>query len=160
MSKEPLEDLPAHWREKITAERIPRCPVPGDCWTWTGCRNKAYGKVADGMHTKQIHRAVYERLIGEIPAALELDHLCCNTFCCNPDHLEAVTRAVNMRRAMLRRRGWTWTDIRADERIRKTEEESLTAAMSRPSPTGLSPNSRFRRTLHKRAMLELQKRDR
>src|SRR5690606_27089460 len=35
---------------------------------------------------------------GPIPAGLVIDHLCGNTSCCNPEHLEAVTNAENMRR--------------------------------------------------------------
>jgi hypothetical protein len=44
------------------------------------------------------HRVAYELVIGQIPAGLELDHLCRNVVCVNPAHLEPVTRAENMRR--------------------------------------------------------------
>ena len=36
-------------------------------------------------------------------SGLELDHLCVNPGCCNPDHLELVTGAENTRRAHERR---------------------------------------------------------
>lgn len=151
-----LDDLPPHWRAKLDVARVKGCLVKGPCWTWTGAKNGSYGKVTDGYHTKQIHRAVYERLVGPIPTELQVDHLCSNTYCCNPAHLEPVTRAVNMRRGMLRRRGWTHAEIMLDERLRRQEEEHVQNMLSRPSPTGLSRRSRYRRLIHKRAQLELE----
>jgi len=45
------------------------------------------------------HRVVYEHMVGDIPAGLQLDHLCRNRICVNPAHLEPVTAQVNTRRA-------------------------------------------------------------
>ena len=45
------------------------------------------------------HRYVYLTSGHEIPEGLELDHLCRNRRCVNPDHLEPVTKSENMRRA-------------------------------------------------------------
>lgn len=45
------------------------------------------------------HRWSYEYHVGPIPAGLDIDHLCRNRRCVNPDHLEPVTRAENIRRA-------------------------------------------------------------
>lgn len=44
------------------------------------------------------HRYVYESIRGPIPEGLVLDHLCRNTSCVNPDHLEPVTYGENFRR--------------------------------------------------------------
>lgn len=75
------------------------------CWEWTGgkCGN-GYGnmflrKESDGR-TKRIyaHRVSYEHFVGPIPDGLELDHLCRNRGCVNPEHLEPVTRGENLRR--------------------------------------------------------------
>lgn len=42
------------------------------------------------------HRLRYEAAHGESPTVT--DHLCRNRWCCNPDHLESVDNAVNVRR--------------------------------------------------------------
>lgn len=66
-----------------------------DCWEWTGRIDKfGYGR----QHYALAHRHVYEKRVGPIPTGLELDHLCMNTRCVNPAHLEPVTRRENMRR--------------------------------------------------------------
>jgi len=44
------------------------------------------------------HRVSYKAFIGDIPDKMPLDHLCNNTKCINPDHLEIVTTAENNRR--------------------------------------------------------------
>jgi hypothetical protein len=40
----------------------------------------------------------YEAQYGPVPSGMELDHLCRVKACVNPDHLEPVTHAENMRR--------------------------------------------------------------
>lgn len=47
------------------------------------------------------HRWLWERLVGPVSGALQLDHLCRNRACVNPDHLEPVTAAENVRRGAL-----------------------------------------------------------
>lgn len=64
------------------------------CWVWQGQTVKRYGKYAGRV----VHRRFYEVLVGPIPTGLEIDHLCRNTLCVNPLHLEPVTRAENARR--------------------------------------------------------------
>jgi hypothetical protein len=71
------------------------------CWLWTGYTHGGYGKFAVAYaKNKYAHRFAYEALVGEIPEGLDLDHLCRVRNCVNPEHLEPVTRAENIRRAV------------------------------------------------------------
>lgn len=69
------------------------------CWFWLGAPDKAgYGRVGFNRKDYYAHRLSYEFAHGEIPEGLEIDHLCKNTLCVNPEHLEAVSHAENVRR--------------------------------------------------------------
>jgi hypothetical protein len=59
------------------------------CWIWIRAKPGGYGP----------HRTIYEKLVGEIPKGLELDHLCRVKACVNPDHLDPVTHRENVRRS-------------------------------------------------------------
>lgn len=76
-------------------------PGPNGCWLWSAYRDRnGYGRF-QGPHGKWAHRFSYETFVGQIPDGLVLDHLCRNPACCNPDHLEPVTQAENVRRFFL-----------------------------------------------------------
>ena len=76
---------------------------PLGCWWWTGYIAKSgYGMISRNNRNTLAHRAVYTELCGLIPAGLELDHLCRNPACVNPDHLEPVLPYVNNSRSQSR----------------------------------------------------------
>lgn len=69
------------------------------CWEWCGEINrKGYGRLWVGGKRRFAHRAYYEAKYGPIPEGLQIDHLCRNRSCVNPDHLEPVTALENRRR--------------------------------------------------------------
>ncbi len=70
------------------------------CWIFMGALiGSGYGNLsADDGKTILAHRAMYLHFKGPIPIGKEIDHLCRVRCCCNPHHLEAVTRKVNIRR--------------------------------------------------------------
>ena len=73
--------------------------MPTDCWIYTGYIDKdGYGSVMMNRKVYRVHCAVYEHFRGVIPEGLEIDHLCRNRACANPDHLEPVTRRINQLR--------------------------------------------------------------
>lgn len=95
-----INSLPENMLAKITATECPQAGLEGMCWTWTGALNsRGYGCVGVNQKSQLTHRVSYELHIGPIPDGLQIDHLCRNTRCCNPHHLEAVTGLVNIRRA-------------------------------------------------------------
>lgn len=70
------------------------------CWEWTGWKNQyGYGRFSINGKSVSAHRHAYELRNGPIPDGLQLDHLCRNTLCVNPDHLEPVTSKENTRRS-------------------------------------------------------------
>jgi hypothetical protein len=74
------------------------------CWQWNLDTDKdGYGITWFERRATKAHRWSYERHVAPIAQGLVLDHLCNNRACINPEHLEPVTHAENMRRAALRR---------------------------------------------------------
>lgn len=78
-------------------EVLTSCRKEGACWLRgrEGCYPTIY---IDGK-ARRAHVMVYERFKGKVPDGLEIDHVCNNKHCLNPEHLEAVTHAENVRRA-------------------------------------------------------------
>lgn len=70
------------------------------CWLWKLKVNphSGYAFISINSERNYVHRLMYELLIGPIPPGLQVDHLCENKRCCNPAHLEPVTRLENVQR--------------------------------------------------------------
>ena len=69
------------------------------CWISNRARHaKGYTKMGLCGQTLLTHRVAYEAYVGPIPDGLQIDHLCRQTACCNPDHLEPVTCRENLLR--------------------------------------------------------------
>lgn len=64
------------------------------CWNWTAHTLSGYGQ----LDHRAAHRFSYEHHIGPIPDGLQIDHLCRNRRCVNPEHLEPVTQRENILR--------------------------------------------------------------
>lgn len=70
------------------------------CWLWqASCCNKGYPHIKLAGVARRAHRVLWELVAGRpIGAGMTLDHLCLNTSCVRPEHLEEVTRPVNTAR--------------------------------------------------------------
>lgn len=69
------------------------------CWIWQGYLTPAgYGRAHMDGNMRPAHRVVYTHLVAPVPRELVLDHLCRVRACVNPDHMEPVTNAENLRR--------------------------------------------------------------
>lgn len=75
-------------------------PEPNSgCHIWVGPHTGGmYGQFWYKNKCFYAHRVAYTLIKGPIPDWLVLDHKCRITLCVNPDHLEAVTNKVNIRR--------------------------------------------------------------
>lgn len=68
------------------------------CWEWTGTINGGYGKLQVRRNRLLAHRFSLElHLKHPIPKELEVRHMCHNSICINPLHLQEGTHADNMR---------------------------------------------------------------
>jgi len=70
------------------------------CWIWKGTiNNSGYGILTYNRKSIPAHRWYYEYYKNRtVPDHLELDHLCKNRSCVNPDHVEVVTHKENILR--------------------------------------------------------------
>lgn len=88
-------------QEKFDALRM---PVSCGCWIWLGSTTSlGYGLLHFAGRTELAHRYSFRRSLGPIALGLEIDHLCRNPSCINPEHLEAVSHRENIKRG---KRNW------------------------------------------------------
>ena len=94
----PYRTIPERRIAKLKSTSV---SVEGDCWIWTKATTwNGYGLSALNGKKTTAHRVMYGLHNGPIPDGLELDHLCRNRLCVNPEHLEPVTHSINLRRGL------------------------------------------------------------
>lgn len=106
--------MKTHDRRQMVIEKIQaRCAIehtgfeingkPSPCHLWTGPdsgngKGGGYGRMHLDGQTVATHLVAYTHYFGYIPNKKQVDHLCNQRRCCNPQHLELVTHLQNQRR--------------------------------------------------------------
>lgn len=86
---------------KVATRLFAKTTDEGGCWRWLGAKARGgYGFIKVSGQNVYAHRAAYALMRSDIPAGLQLDHLCRNPWCVNPWHLEPVTPRVNTLRGV------------------------------------------------------------
>ena len=71
------------------------------CLEWTGALTwDGYGRISYRGRKASAHRVALELAGRLIPVGYEVDHLCRNRRCVNPDHLDVVTRRTHAKRSI------------------------------------------------------------
>jgi len=80
--------------------KVPQYEIDANgCWIWQWDKAKhGYGRITIKGKRMYAHRFMYELHNGPLDPDVELDHLCRNTLCVNPEHLEPVEHSENLRR--------------------------------------------------------------
>ena len=85
--------------EQRLLEKTDTSKILTDCWVFLGCKDSSgYGNIGNNGKTISAHRASYELYRGQIPKDKQIDHICGNRLCINPQHLDLVTAKENVRR--------------------------------------------------------------
>ena len=69
--------------------------APSGCWRWQGRENGGYPVTRIGRAEYGVHRLVLEAKHGKPLGKQAAHHICANSICVNPDHLQPVTHRDN-----------------------------------------------------------------
>lgn len=84
------------------AALVAKAETNGDCWIWPRCTKDGYPVVKWGSSTTGLHRIVLEVKHGAALGSQHAHHICANSACVNPDHLQPVTHRDNIAEMLAR----------------------------------------------------------
>jgi hypothetical protein len=129
-----LEALAVRWTgpDRRILDRLDRT---GDCWLWTGPTDaRGRARVSFRGKNKLHHRAVWEILVGPIPAGALLCHHCDNPRCANRTHLYVGDGKSNVADMFARGRHWTQVEPERASRIGRVNGHSNTWSRGASNP--------------------------
>lgn len=100
-----------HMTERVKERFFAKVEKTDTCWNWTGARTArrperpqapakpGYGSININGRPFYAHRASWLMHNGPLIPGLVIDHLCENTLCVNPEHLQQVTNQENSMRS-------------------------------------------------------------
>ena len=89
-------------RKRLDTEFFSKVQIVGECWEWTGKRQRrsrgpgGYGIVRRFARHVFAHRHAYQLAKGPIPDGAIVMHSCDNPPCINPAHLSVGTQSKNI----------------------------------------------------------------
>lgn len=103
-NKRPVRGRKGEWRifQPDLVRFLNKTELAGGCWLWLGAKsrgrgNKAwYGSFWFAGRVIRAHKFAWIAFFGQVPCkGYHLDHVCRNSLCVNPWHLEHVTPREN-----------------------------------------------------------------
>ncbi len=100
-----------HMTDKVKQRFFDKVDKTPNCWIWLGAKSawrpkrriagptQGYGVININNRPFYVHRASWLMHKGPLIPGLVIDHLCNNTLCVNPDHLQQVTNMENSMRS-------------------------------------------------------------
>lgn len=76
------------------AALLERCTIEGECWIWQGASKDGYPMLSGRKRPLPLHRLVAAKRHGPL-GKQPVHHVCANTLCLNPEHLQPVTHREN-----------------------------------------------------------------
>lgn len=83
-------------RGVIESIRLKSTVDEAGCWLWQGRVKKGYAEVTLGGKWRAVHRLSLEAKLGKPLGSQQAHHICANSTCVNPEHLQPATYAENI----------------------------------------------------------------
>lgn len=101
--------------QKLFFKKVKVPENPEDCWEWTGALGGSglYARFSIERVQVSAARCSYRTFVG--PIEYEIDHKCENHACVNPEHLQDITKAKNLRLKFDRKTHCKWGHERTPE---------------------------------------------
>lgn len=136
----PHPSLPAIERLHRQTSKAPGLGPQGNCWEWTGHRDRTgHAKMKDD-HQKSagVHRVAYEAAFGPIPEGVFVCHRCDNGACVRPSHLFLGDQDANMKDMSVKGRA-----ARGEKNFRAKLSEADIRAIRRDHRTNVAIGSQY-----------------